>query len=50
MTEQLYDIPGYESLYAITRTGNVWTYPKKKTFGYRKAMWLKTNINKKGYL
>lgn len=28
------DIKGYEGLYAITRDGRVWSYPKKKASGY----------------
>jgi hypothetical protein len=31
--EYIQDIPGYEGLYAVTRDGKVWSYPKKSRVG-----------------
>lgn len=40
------DIIGYEGLYAVTREGLVWAYPKKSRLQGR---WLKSTINRFGY-
>lgn len=43
----LKDIPKYEGLYAVTKDGKVWSYPKK----YRPyGKWLKPIIEKTGYI
>jgi len=43
-SDNLKDIPGYEGLYAVSRSGQVWSYPKK---GNRYcAKWLKALLSK----
>ena len=42
---QIKDIPGYEGLYAVTTTGEVFSYPK----GNKKPRWLKSYITSYGY-
>jgi antitoxin component HigA of HigAB toxin-antitoxin module len=42
------DIKDYEGLYAITKDGRVWSYPKNVNAN-RKGLWLKQNKNHKGY-
>ncbi len=39
------DIKGYEGLYAVTRSGRIWSYPKTKR--NEKGMWLKPFIQSK---
>ena len=39
------DIKGYEGLYAVTRSGKIWSYPKTKR--NKKGMWLKPFIQSK---
>ena len=36
------DIPGYEGLYAVTRNGNVWSYPKKRSS--KNGKWIKLQL------
>ena len=49
------DIPSYESRYAITRDGKVWSHPKHNRFGkngrHQKTdgKWLKQSLTKSGY-
>lgn len=44
------DIKGYEGLYAITRDGKVWSYPRPKgKKGFKTGHWMKPNINSDGY-
>lgn len=43
--DELKDIPGLEDLYAITREGKVWSYPK----GGRSGRWLTGAYNSDGY-
>lgn len=49
------DIPSYESRYAITKDGRIWSYPKLTKFGrnggYRQTtgQWLKPSLTKSGY-
>lgn len=40
------DILGYEGLYAITKDGRIWSYPR----GGRKGKFLKTSISVHGYV
>jgi hypothetical protein len=40
------DIPGYEGLYAVTKDGRVWSYPKPCSS--KRGMWLKAIISKHG--
>ena len=53
MQEELFPIKDYEGLYAITKTGKVWSYPKQN--GYYKesklhnGKFLSQCINHKGY-
>lgn len=35
MSDELRPIPGYEGLYAVTRDGRVWSYPKAPEPGKR---------------
>lgn len=42
------DIKDYEGLYAITKDGKVWSYPKNVNAN-RKGIWLKLNKSYKGY-
>ena len=35
------DIPGYENLYAATRCGRIWSWPKKVARTQHKGIWLK---------
>lgn len=44
---QLKDIPGYNTRYAITQNGLLWSYPKRGHVS--KGMWMKPHI-KNGYL
>jgi len=44
----LYNIPNFEGLYTITRSGKIWAFPKR-TGCNNKGMWLK-QYNKDGYL
>jgi len=51
------DIKGFEGLYAITKDGQVWSYPKEwvsnnklKQVFKKKGIFLKLSLNKKGYL
>jgi hypothetical protein len=34
MNKELKDIPGFEGLYAVTRDGRVWAYPREWVSGY----------------
>lgn len=44
------DIKGYEGLYAITRDGRVWSYPRKKGMkGFKVGHWMKPNQTADGY-
>lgn len=43
------DVEGYEGLYAITRDGRVWSYPKNVNAN-RNGIWRSLNLNHKGYL
>lgn len=49
MKEVFKDIEGYESLYAISNLGRVWSYPKKSNAN-QQGMFLKQSINNKGYV
>jgi len=40
------DIVGYEGLYAVTRDGLIWAYPKKSR---NEGRWLKISIDRYGY-
>lgn len=50
------DIPGFEGLYAISSSGNVWAYPRNRNkknnhLALYKGKWLKNKINKRdGYV
>lgn len=46
---ELVDIPGYEGLYAITRNGRVWSYPKLNGRSMGRAKWLAKSKNAHGY-
>ena len=41
------DIPGYEGLYAVTKDGDVWSYPKQRSSKFGKWMKLQLFINTK---
>lgn len=50
------DVPGYEGIYAVTETGEVWSYPRRwkvgsssKTQGHN-GKWLKPSSMSAGYL
>ncbi len=43
------DIVGFEGLYAITKDGRVWSYPKKNGTSPRAGRWLKQLDSKNGY-
>lgn len=43
------DIKGFEGLYAVTRDGRVWSYPKKWSQGKHKGKWLKLPVDGRGY-
>ena len=42
------DIPGYEGLYAVTRDGRVWSYPKQRSSKLGKWMKLQLHTNSRG--
>jgi hypothetical protein len=42
------DIKGYEGLYAITRDGRVWAYPRKRSSKFGKWLKLNKHTNTKG--
>ena len=42
LNEEIKDIPGYEGLYAITKTGKVWTHINKKP---KKLKWIVCKFN-----
>lgn len=46
MTTSLVPIADYEGLYAVTKNGTVWAYPKKSRLQGR---WLKQSIDRGGY-
>lgn len=51
---ELRDIPGYEGMYAITRDGRVWAYPRKWVAGKNikfehRGIWLKPVTGTHGY-
>lgn len=47
---EMKDIPGFEGLYAITKSGNVWSYPKKYGKYVSTGKFIKSNVNPKdGY-
>lgn len=46
---ELKDIEGYEGLYAVTKTGEVWSYPKIHGNALWKGFWLKHATEKTGY-
>lgn len=52
MNEELYEIKGYEGLYAITKDGRVWSYPKKKWHGgiEHNGKWINQTYDQAGYL
>ena len=39
--ETLYEIPGYEGNYSITKSGRVWSHPK----GHHDGIWLKEQLH-----
>lgn len=44
------DIPNYEGIYAITRYGEVWSYPKVNgRNSHQKGKWLKQQTERTGY-
>ena len=47
--EKLYDIKGYEGLYAITKDGRVWSYPKDCKNHFTKGRYLKIKSKSNGY-
>ena len=44
------DIPGYEGLYAVTRDGQVWSYPKQRSSKFGKWMTLQIHVNNRDRL
>jgi hypothetical protein len=42
-------IPGYEGLYAVTKSGRVWSYPKQRNGQGHYGKWLKPAIISKDY-
>lgn len=44
------DIPGYEGLYAATKNGRIWSYPKRTKTINHSGKFLKPYIMKSGYL
>lgn len=44
------DIKNFENIYAVTKEGLVWSYPKTKQGKKHKGRFLKPSINGKGYL
>lgn len=47
---ELFPIPGYEGLYAITRDGRVWSYPKKCSVSRsHNGIWLSSYATDRGY-
>ena len=42
------DIKGYEGLYAVTKDGRVWSYPKENALGPLEGRWLKL-VDSRGY-
>lgn len=58
-TLDMKDIPQFEGLYAITKNGEIWAYPRSRKHKSKKGMnfnvlydgkWLKPKQNKDGYL
>lgn len=51
MKQELKDIKGFEGLYAITKNGQVWSYPRKYGKYISKGRFIKSKINKRdGYV
>ena len=43
------DIPNFEGLYAITKEGKVWSYPKKGVGRSHNGKFLRPSLNARGY-
>lgn len=43
------DIAGFEKLYAVTKDGRVWSYPKKGNGRSHEGRYLKPSLNARGY-
>lgn len=49
MMRELFDIPGYENRYSITKDGKIYSYPGK-SYNHRNGKWLKPEKTKHGYI